>query len=187
MLGLVVLLPITATVLALPPLCTCPLSAAVHVQSMQGQHEFCRCSLPLAAVKVGQQVEAPALLAEALGDAVLEQAAQLQVLLADAVALVVHLGMAQVLAAVLDLPAKAGCDTPEWPCCRCCWSAWHCICLPRTRLPCMLMVCCLYVLFASLVCLLVCLALATAIPACHSPSSPFLLPAAAFHLLRTDS
>ena len=174
MLGLAVLLPITATVLALPPLCTCPLSAAVHVQSMQGQHEFCRCSLPLAAVKVGQQVEAPALLAEALGDAVLEQAAQLQVLLADAVALVVHLGMAQILAAVLDLPAGAGCDTPEWPCCRCCWSAWPCNCLPGMSLPCMLVVCCLYVLIASLMCLQ---AVATAISACQ---------AAAFPLLGTD-
>ena len=58
---------------------------------------------PLISIKVSQQVEAATLLAEALLHAILEQRGQLQVLLADAIPLVVLLLACQVFVATIHL------------------------------------------------------------------------------------
>lgn len=69
-------------------------------------------------------MEAAALLAEALLDAILEQRGQLQMLLADPVALIVLLLHRQVLAAAIHLRQGDTCDTqppclsePAFMCC----------------------------------------------------------------------
>jgi len=58
---------------------------------------------PLVTVKVSQQMETATLLAEALLHTILEQGRQLQVLLADSVALIVLLLACQVLIATIHL------------------------------------------------------------------------------------
>lgn len=58
---------------------------------------------PLVAVKFSQQVEAPTLLAEALGQAILDEAAQLEVDLAEPISLIVVLCLAEILATSLNL------------------------------------------------------------------------------------
>ena len=58
---------------------------------------------PLITVKVSQQMEAATLLAKALLDPILEEGRQLQVLLADAITLVVLLLACEILIAAIHL------------------------------------------------------------------------------------
>lgn len=62
--------------------------------------------VPLVTVKVSQNVESAALLAEALGNTILDQAAELEMVWTNPVTLIVLLGRAQVIIAAVNLLTK---------------------------------------------------------------------------------
>ena len=82
-----------------------PASAVCCIEAGETTSPHSNGSVPFVAVERRQLVEPPALLAEALQLVVLHEAAQLQVLLADAVALIVLLLLPDVLLAALHLSA----------------------------------------------------------------------------------
>ena len=93
----------------------------LHLALANPQKKSLQSCAPLVAVKVGEQVEAAALLAEALLQPVLQQAGQLEVLLADTVALIIFFLNTQVLLAAVHLNRQQHCMLH---CCLACSACW---------------------------------------------------------------